>query len=53
MKDQIRIVEDAVSKKQRPGKNKNSIAQYEGILPDAPSNSFKQKKGKVGGGFRK
>ena len=53
MKDQIRIVEDTIHKKQKLGKNKNSISQYEGILPDAPTNSFKQKKGKVGGGYNK
>lgn len=44
MKAQLRIVEDKVEKK-RKGVT-NSLAPYEGILPDAPSDSFKQKKGK-------
>lgn len=43
MKSQIRIVTDAINKKQK--RVSNNIDQYEGILPDAPSNSFKQKKG--------
>lgn len=44
MKAQLRIVEDKVDKKKR--NVTNSLAPYEGILPDAPSDSFKQKKGK-------
>jgi hypothetical protein len=53
MKAQLRIVEDKVDKK-RKGVT-NSLAPYEGILPDAPSDSFKQKKGKakVGGRVEK
>ena len=46
MKSQLRIVDDAISKKQN--KVKNSLKQYEGVLPDAPANTFKQKKGKMG-----
>ncbi|CAE7454954.1 rrbs-1 [Symbiodinium microadriaticum] len=46
MKDQMRIVEDKIHKK-KTGVT-NSLAPYEGILPDAPSNAFKQKKGKLG-----
>jgi hypothetical protein len=46
MKDQMRIVEDKIYKK-KAGIT-NSLAAYEGILPDAPSNAFKQKKGKGG-----
>jgi hypothetical protein len=45
MRSQLRIVADAKQKKEN--RVRNSIAQYEGILPDAPSNSFKQKKGKM------
>lgn len=48
MKQQLRIVEDKIHKK--AAGVTNSLAQYEGILPDAPSESFKQKKGK--GGFK-
>jgi hypothetical protein len=44
MKAQLRIVEDKLKKK-RLGIS-NSLAPYEGILPDAPSDSFRQKKGK-------
>lgn len=44
MKAQLRIVEDKVHKKKM--NITNSLAPYEGILPDAPSDSFKQKKGK-------
>ena len=44
MKAQLRIVEDKLNKK-RLGVS-NSLAPYEGILPDAPSDSFRQKKGK-------
>ncbi len=47
MKQQLRIVEDKIYKKQAG--ITNSLAPYEGILPDAPSDSFRQKKGK--GGF--
>lgn len=43
MKAQLRIVEDKVDKKARGVTN--SLAPYEGILPDAPRDSFKQKKG--------
>jgi hypothetical protein len=46
MKQQLRIVEDKIQKK--AAGVTNSLAQYEGILPDAPSDSFKQKKGKGG-----
>jgi len=44
MKSQLRIVADKVEKKAKGVTN--SLAAYEGILPDAPSDSFKQKKGK-------
>ena len=44
MKANIRIVHDKADKKARGVTN--SLAAYEGILPDAPDNSFKQKKGK-------
>lgn len=44
MKAQLRIVQDKVDKKAKGVTN--SLAAYEGILPDAPSNSFRQKKGK-------
>jgi regulator of ribosome biosynthesis len=44
MKSQLRIVEDKVSKKARGVTN--SLAAYEGILPDAPSLAFKQSKGR-------
>jgi hypothetical protein len=47
MKQQLRIVEDKIHKKQAG--ITNSLAPYEGILPDAPSDTFRQKKGK--GGF--
>lgn len=43
MKSQMRIAADATHKK--VNHVSNSIAKYEGILPDAPSNQFKQKKG--------
>jgi hypothetical protein len=43
MKAQLRIVEDKISKKARGVTN--SLAAYEGIIPDAPSDSFKKKKG--------
>jgi hypothetical protein len=44
MKAQLRIVEDKISKKARGVTN--SLAAYEGIIPDAPSGEFKAKKGK-------
>jgi hypothetical protein len=44
MKAQIRFVEDKKSKKEKGVTN--SLAQYEGILPDAPSFTFKATKGK-------
>jgi hypothetical protein len=44
MKAQLRIVQDKVSKKEKGVTN--SLAPYEGIIPDAPSDSFKKRKGK-------
>ncbi len=44
MKANLRIVADKVDKKARGVTN--SLAAYEGILPDAPSDAFRQKKGK-------
>eukprot|EP01034_Spumella_vulgaris_P033995 gene33995-41928_t len=44
MKDQLRFVHDKVDKKKRGVTN--SLAAYEGILPDAPSDQFRQTKGK-------
>lgn len=44
MHSQLRIVADKLEKK-RKGVT-NSLAPYEGIIPDAPSDSFRQKKGK-------
>jgi hypothetical protein len=44
MKEQLRIVADKIDKKARGVTN--SLAAYEGILPDAPSDSFRKKKGK-------
>jgi hypothetical protein len=44
MKAQIRIVADKVDKKSKG--ITNSLAPYEGILPDAPTDSFKSRKGK-------
>jgi len=44
MKSNIRIVEDKVDKKARGVTN--SLKAYAGIIPDAPEDSFKQKKGK-------
>ena len=44
MKAQLRIVADKVSKKERGVTN--SLAPYEGIIPDAPSDRFKKRKGK-------
>lgn len=47
MKSQLRIVADKTDKKARGVTN--SLAAYEGILPDAPSDSFRAKKGKQSG----
>jgi hypothetical protein len=44
MQSQLRIVHDKVDKKKRGVTN--SLASYEGILPDAPTDAFRQKKGK-------
>lgn len=44
MKAQIRFVDDKKTKKEKGVTN--SLAAYEGILPDAPSNTFKKSKGK-------
>mmetsp|Transcript_27878 Transcript_27878/g.28147 ORF Transcript_27878/g.28147 Transcript_27878/m.28147 type:complete len:348 (+) Transcript_27878:233-1276(+) len=44
MKAQLRIVSDKIDKKNRGVTN--SLAAYEGIIPDAPSDSFRQKKGR-------
>ena len=44
MKAQLRIVTDKVDKKARGVTN--SLKAYEGIIPDAPSDTFQQKKGK-------
>jgi hypothetical protein len=44
MKSQIRFVSDKKDKKARGVTN--SLSAYEGILPDAPSNSFKKSKGR-------
>ena len=44
MKAQLRIVHDKVDKKARGVTN--SLAAYDGILPDAPTDAFRQKKGK-------
>ncbi len=44
MKSQIRFVADKKAKKEKGVTN--SLAAYEGILPDAPSNSFKKGKGR-------
>lgn len=51
MKSQLKIVNDKIQKKEKGVKN--SVAQYEGILPDAPANSFKQKKGKMTGSSKR
>jgi len=48
MKAQLRIVHDKVDKKARGVTN--SLAAYDGILPDAPTDAFRQKKGKGKGG---
>ena len=44
MKAQLRFVTDRADKKARGVTN--SLAAYEGIIPDRPSDSFRQKKGK-------
>lgn len=44
MKAQLRFVADKADKKARGVTN--SLASYEGIIPDAPSDAFKQRKGK-------
>jgi hypothetical protein len=44
MKSQLRFVTDKKDKKARGVTN--SLAAYEGILPDAPGNSFKKSKGR-------
>jgi hypothetical protein len=44
MKEQLRIVADKIDKKKRGVTN--SLAAYEGIIPDAPTDSFRQRKGK-------
>lgn len=44
MKAQLRIVADKADKKARGVTN--SLASYEGIIPDAPEGAFRQKKGK-------
>lgn len=48
MKAQLRFVADKKSKREKGVTN--SLAAYEGILPDAPSFSFKKGKGKGKGG---
>lgn len=47
MKSQLRIVADKTDKKARGVTN--SLAAYEGILPDAPGDRFRAKKGKQSG----
>ena len=44
MKSNLRIVNDKVEKKMKGVTN--SLAAYEGIIPDAPTDKFRQKKGK-------
>jgi hypothetical protein len=44
MKSQLRFVADKADKKARGVTN--SLASYEGIIPDAPGDSFRQRKGK-------
>lgn len=44
MKAQLRFVADKADKKARGVTN--SLASYEGILPDAPTDAFKQRKGR-------
>ena len=43
MRQQLRFVSDKIDKKSKG--ITNSLSSYEGIIPDAPNNSFKQKKG--------
>jgi hypothetical protein len=43
MRQQLRFVSDKIDKKSIG--ITNSLSSYEGIIPDAPNNSFKQKKG--------
>ena len=50
MRAAIRQVADKVDKKQRGVTN--SLAAYEGIIPDAPEDSFRKKKGKGSGTSR-
>lgn len=45
MRQQLRFVSDKIDKKSKG--ITNSLSSYEGIIPDAPNNSFKQKKGTV------
>ena len=45
---ELKVVQDKVDKKKRGVTN--SLAAYEGIIPDAPSNSFKTKRSKGKGG---
>lgn len=47
MKSQLRVVEDKIDKKARGVTN--SLAAYEGIIPDAPTESFRARKGKKSG----
>jgi hypothetical protein len=44
MKAQLRFVADKADKKARGVTN--SLSSYEGILPDAPSDAFRQRKGR-------
>ena len=44
MKSQLRIVSDKIEKKAKGVTN--SLAPYEGIIPDAPSESFQSRKGR-------
>ena len=44
MKAQLRFVADKADKKARGVTN--SLASYEGIIPDAPGDAFRQRKGK-------
>lgn len=45
MRQQLRFVSDKIDKKSKG--ITNSLSSYEGIIPDAPNNSFKQKKGNL------
>ena len=42
MKSQLRIIDDKIIKKKKG--ITNSLKAYEGIIPDAPTDSFKSKK---------